>query len=77
MSRRLSRYLAAGGSLALSLGGCNTTYTAADLSEAERKQDAEARREEQRDQEVQSEEGGANAEQIHQEERQVDRDSDL
>jgi hypothetical protein len=76
MWRRIFRLAITGVPLALSLGGCTTTYTEADIAAEEQKVDAQARREEKRDQE-EDEQGGANAEEQQQEERSVDRESDL
>ena len=47
----------------LSLAGCTTTYTEADLAAEEKKMDADARFEEARDQKI-ADEGGANMEAI-------------
>ena len=77
MRHRLAWLVIAGGSLALSLGGCSTTYTESDLTSAELQQDKDARREERRDEQVENEDGGANADQIRRDEQEVDQDSDL
>ena len=76
MRRRIFRLAITAIPLALSLGGCTTTYTEADLTAEEPKVDAQARREEKLDAE-EGEQGGANAEQQQEEEQEVDSDSDL
>jgi hypothetical protein len=76
MRRRIRRLLITGLPLALSLGGCTTTYTEGEIAAEERKVDAQARREEKNDAE-EDQQGGANAEEQRDEERSVDRESDL
>ena len=77
MRRRISRLWLSGFSLGLALPACTTTYTEADLATAELQADKEARSEEHRDARIEQEDGGANADQIRQDEREVDQDSDL
>ena len=75
--RRISRPWITGLSLALSLGGCTTTYTESDLAAEERKQDEQDRREVRTDEQIDDEEGGANAEQLDRDVDEVDQESDL
>ena len=77
MRHRTARLVLSGVSLALALGGCTTTYTESELAADELKQDKDARFEEKRDQEIDQEVGGENAEQLQQDRQEVDKEADL
>ena len=77
MGHRTARLVISGLSLALALGGCTTTYTESELAADELKQEKDTRREVRSDQEIDQEQGGANAEQLQQDRQEVDREADL
>jgi hypothetical protein len=75
--QRITWLWLASGALALSLGACTTTYTESDLAAEERKQQKQDRREVRTDEQIDAEEGGANAEQLGRDVDEVDQESDL
>lgn len=77
MRHRTARLVLSGISLALALGGCTTIYTESELSAAESKQDRAAQREEKRDEQIDQEAGGANAEQRERDRQEAEREADL
>jgi hypothetical protein len=64
-------------SLALTLGGCTTTYTESELAAEELKQDQATRREGKRDEQIDQEGGGANAEQMERDRQEAEREAEL
>jgi hypothetical protein len=77
MRHRTARLTLSGISLALTLGGCTTTYTESDVAAEEQKQDEAARREEKRDEQIGQERGGANAERLEHDRQEAERQADL
>ena len=73
--KRCCRALAIFGVLSLVTASCKTTYTDADLAEAERKQDAELVAEEERSEGIEYI-GGENRETMYEEGEEVIRDSE-
>ena len=77
ISHRMQRHLAASALLvALAIGGCTATYTEARVQKSELKEDAQAQAEEKRDDEIGAE-GGVSEEGVHEQEQEVERESDL
>ena len=77
MRQRTARLVLSGISFALTLGGCTTTYTESDVAAEEQKQDQAARREGKRDEQIDQEGGGANAEQMERDRQEAERDAEL
>ena len=77
MRHRTARLVLSGISLALILGGCTTTYTESELAAEELKRDQASHREEKRDEQIDQEAGGANAEQRERDRQEAEREADL